>query len=210
MTLRSATGKWKKFQRLSSDFTEYLDIQENDVARISNLSLDKTCDILQKMTTSELASYHPQKNTPQISFLTVRLPSGHLDINPALLRQLKKNEIERLSVMEDYLLLEKACRSVFLARYFGENQAADCGICDHCLSENRKEKPGSFSYYKPLITRSLSEGKSMIQLESEFRAEERPAIRECVQFLLKEEILTAGEGNLLELSSRKKKGNYLF
>ncbi len=189
-------------------FHEYLDIQEGDLARVSNTPLSRVTEILQKMTASELASYLPQKNTPQISFLTARLPSTHLDVNPALLKQLKANELERLGVMEEYLLLEKSCRSVFLARYFGENQAADCGICDHCLQEKKKERPGSFSYYKPLITRSLQEAKSLSQLESEFRPDERPVIRECVQFLLKEEMLIAGEGHKIELASGKKKGGF--
>ena len=110
--------------------------------------------------------------------------------------------------MENYLLLEKSCRSVFPARYFGENEAPDCGICDHCLQEKKKEKPASFLYYKPLITSSLSEGKSLLQLEREFRPDERQTVRECVLFLLKEEILIAAEGNLLELAGKKKKGGY--
>lgn len=189
-------------------FQENMDIQEADVAKISGLSFARTTELLQKMADSGLASYLPQKNTPQISFLTARLPSANLDINPGLLKQLRKNELERLSIMEEYLLLEKTCRSVFLARYFGESEAADCGICDHCIQEKKKEKPGSFSYYKPLITSSLSEGKSMTQLEKEFRPDERQTVRECVVFLLKEEILTAGEGNLLELTDRKKKGGF--
>jgi ATP-dependent DNA helicase RecQ len=163
-------------------------------------------EILQKLTASEMASYLPQKNAPQISLLTARLPSSNLDINSSLLKQLRANELERLSIMENYLLLEKSCRSVFLARYFGENEAADCGICDHCLQEKRKEKPASFQYYRPLITRSLSEGKSLARLETEFRPDERQAVRECVLFLLKEEILIAGEGTLLELAGKKKNG----
>jgi ATP-dependent DNA helicase RecQ len=189
-------------------FQEYLDIQESDVAKISGIPLSRTMEILLKMATSELASYLPQKNAPQISLLTARLPSSHLDVNPALLKQLRANELERLGIMENYLLLEKSCRSVFLARYFGENEAPDCGICDHCLREKKKEKPASFQYYRPLITRSLSESKSLARLETEFRPDERQAVRECVLFLLKEEILIAAEGNLLELAGRKKSGGY--
>ena len=189
-------------------FQEYLDIQESDLANISGLPLSQTMEILQKLTASEMASYLPQKNAPQISLLTARLPSSNLDINSSLLKQLRANELERLSIMENYLLLEKSCRSVFLARYFGENEAADCGICDHCLQEKRKEKPASFQYYRPLITRSLSEGKSLARLETEFRPDERQAVRECVLFLLKEEILIAGEGTLLELAGKKKNGGY--
>lgn len=189
-------------------FQDFQDIREGEVAKIARLPLEKTTSILQKMNESELASYHPQSNSPQISLLSPRLPAANLEINPGLLKQLRENEKERLEVMERYLLLEKSCRSVFLARYFGESQAADCGICDHCLREKQKEKPGSFSYYKPLIINSLKEPKSMYQLEQEFRPEERDQIRACVDFLLREEILEPAEGKGICLADSGKKSFY--
>ena len=191
-------------------FHEYMDIREGDIARISGLSPAKITEILDRMNRQELASWQPQKNAPQLTFQLARLSPGNLDLNPGLLRQLRAGELERLDLMEAYLSMEKGCRSVFLAKYFGENEAADCGICDHCLKEKKKEKPGSFSYYKPLITAALQQPKSLTQLEREFRPDERQQVRECIQFLLKEEILSAGEGQLLQLSSSvKKKGFYL-
>lgn len=188
-------------------FQEYLDIREGDVARISKLSLEQVTATLVKMGQAELASYHPQRNTPQISLLTPRLPATNLDLNPGLLKELRQNEKERMDVMEKYLLLEKKCRSVFLAGYFGEKQAADCGICDHCLREKQKEKPGSFSYYKPLIINALKEPKTIYQLEQDFRSEEREQLRACVDFLLREEVIESGEGSRIRLAGKVKKGS---
>jgi ATP-dependent DNA helicase RecQ len=181
-------------------FQEYLEIREGDAARISGLSLEKIKDVLQKMNASEAGSYLPQNNSPQVQFLIPRIPSANLDLNPTLLKQLRQNEKERLDVMEKYLLLEKSCRSVFLARYFGETEAPYCGICDHCLREKQKEKPGSFSYYKPLVVNSLKEPKSLYQLEQEFRSEERNQVRACVDFLLREEVLEPAEGSKIRLA----------
>ena len=189
-------------------FHDFQDIREGDVAKIAKLSTEKVCTALEKMNTSGLAGYQPQSNSPQISLLTPRLPPANLDINPSLLKQLKQNETERIQVMEQYLLLEKSCRSAFLAKYFGENMAADCGICDYCLKEKQKEKPGSFSYYKPLIINSLKEPKSMYQLEQEFRPDERSQLRACVDFLLREEILEPGEGSGIRLAGSGKKSPY--
>jgi ATP-dependent DNA helicase RecQ len=164
--------------------------------------------MLNKLTASELGTYNPQKNNPQVSLLTPRLLAGNLDINPNLLKQLRKNEIERLDIMEKYLLLEKGCRSVFLANYFGETQAADCGICDHCLKEKKKEKPDAIAYYKPIILNSLKEEKTLSKLESEFRPNEKEVLRDCVRFLLNEEIILSGDGNVLSLASGKKKSRF--
>ena len=186
-------------------FQEYQDIREGDVAKIAKLSLEKTTAVLHQMSKSELSSYHPQRSTPQISFLTPRLPEANLDINPNLLNQLRQNEKERLEIMEKYLLLEKGCRSVFLAAYFGEKQAADCGICDHCLRERQKEKPGSFSYYKPLIMNALKEPKTLYQLEQNFRSDEKEQLRACLDFLLREEFIEPDEGSLLRIAGQKKK-----
>ena len=35
--------------------------------------------------------------------------------------------------MLKYTGLTKACRSVYIGRYFGDMHAADCGVCDNCL-----------------------------------------------------------------------------
>jgi len=189
-------------------FSDFSDIQEGDLAKVSSKPLEWVVEMLNKLTASELGTYNPQKNNPQVSLLTPRLLAGNLDINPNLLKQLRKNEIERLDIMEKYLLLEKGCRSVFLANYFGETQAADCGICDHCLKEKKKEKPDAIAYYKPIILNSLKEEKTLSKLESEFRPNEKEMLRDCVRFLLSEEIILSGEGNILSLASGKKKSRF--
>ena len=38
--------------------------------------------------------------------------------------------------MIDYMLTDNQCRSRQLLRYFGEENAHDCGQCDVCLSNN--------------------------------------------------------------------------
>lgn len=191
-------------------FQDFQEIMEGDVARIAGLPTGKITEHLQSMNQSGLGSYQPQSNSPQICYLRPRLPAAHLELDQQLLKQLKQNEKGRLEVMEKYLLLEKGCRSVFLARYFGENEAPDCGICDHCLKEKQKEKPGSFSYYKPLIIHSLKEPKTLYQLEQEFRNDERSQVRACVEFLMREEVLEPGGGSRIMLRQNAKKSGYSF
>ena len=50
---------------------------------------------------------------------------------------MKKAFIERIKQFIGYLQGQTAiCRSVYLAKYFGEKEAKPCGICDICISTN--------------------------------------------------------------------------
>ena len=47
---------------------------------------------------------------------------------------LKERYTRRIQAMIDYAASRSECRSRMLLRYFGEEQAADCGHCDVCES----------------------------------------------------------------------------
>jgi ATP-dependent DNA helicase RecQ len=50
---------------------------------------------------------------------------------------MKKAFIERIKQFIGYLQGQPAiCRSIYLAKYFGEKEAKPCGICDICISTN--------------------------------------------------------------------------
>ena len=37
--------------------------------------------------------------------------------------------------MLQYLHLENSCRSTFISKYFGDDESADCGVCDNCIAQ---------------------------------------------------------------------------
>ena len=191
-------------------FSDYVHIQESDIARVANTTVEATMIRLQEIQTAQLAQYVPQKTSPQVTFLIPRLEAKNLELDVALLRQLKKNELERLDTMEKYLTMEKGCRSAFLAMYFGEDFAADCGVCDHCLTYKRKEKPLSFPFYKPLILFKLSEPRKQSDIENEFKPAQKDDVKKSIRFLLDEEILYVTEdGKLAKMENKPKSGFHL-
>jgi ATP-dependent DNA helicase RecQ len=80
-----------------------------------------------------LIDYTPAKESPQLYFFRDRPAAEELYIDPLRHRERKERYASRIRAMLRYLRLEDQCRGRFLAQYFGDKDAADCGICDVCL-----------------------------------------------------------------------------
>lgn len=189
-------------------FSDYVEIQETDLADVLKISVVAVQERLKKMVELELGRYQPQRTGPQVTFLTPRLESKNLEIDQELLVRLKNNEIARLDTMERYLFLEKECRSSFLASYFGEIAPVDCGICDNCLRRKKQEKPTGFDFFKPVILKQTILPISGKELEMQFRPEQREELRKCIEFLVSEEMLFINSEGLLQNKAEKKAGKF--
>ncbi len=176
-------------------FSDFVPIRESEISALLKVHIDKVEKDLTKLQTLGIGAYDQQKSKPQITFLTGRLEAKNLDLDVALLERLKKNEIERLVAMENYLLLEKGCRSVFLASYFGEITPDHCGICDLCLARKKKEIPGGLEYFRPILLKELAQPVRIRDYEARFRPSQLEELRSVIRFMLEEEeleILTDG------------------
>ncbi|MDP4148352.1 MAG: ATP-dependent DNA helicase RecQ [Bacteroidota bacterium] len=92
---------------------------------------------LQQLHAWRMIMYTPRKDTPQLYFFRDRPNAEDLYIDPVGYRDRKERYAARILAMESYLEMKSGCRSRRLANYFGDETAADCGICDRCL-EARK------------------------------------------------------------------------
>ncbi|MDR3716897.1 MAG: RecQ family ATP-dependent DNA helicase [Puia sp.] len=84
--------------------------------------------------------YIPVRNKPLIFFLRDRVPAEDLYIEPLAYQRRKGQYGARIGRVLEYLQLPGGCRSRYLAVYFGDAKARDCGICDNCLQRKREEK----------------------------------------------------------------------
>jgi ATP-dependent DNA helicase RecQ len=85
-----------------------------------------------------IVDYTPAKESPQLYFFRDRPAAEELYIDPVKYRQRKEQFADRVRAMLRYMK-ESQCRSRYLAHYFGDKDATDCGICDNCLRNNRVE-----------------------------------------------------------------------
>jgi len=88
---------------------------------------------LSRLEAFHLIDYMPAKESPQLYFFRDRPAAEELYIDPVRHRERKERYASRIRAMLRYLRLEDQCRSRYLAQYFGDKDAADCGICDGCL-----------------------------------------------------------------------------
>ncbi len=114
-------------------------INENYIAKLTRMPVDSVKNSLHQLNALNIIEYLPQKETPQIHFLLNRAPAEFLYINIKAYTQRKKLFEERTAAMLQYLLPGTTCRARYIANYFGDVAAKDCGICDNCLK--RKSKP---------------------------------------------------------------------
>jgi ATP-dependent DNA helicase RecQ len=110
-------------------------VHEKQLARLLRTTVEEVKQQLQRLQAFGLIEYSPQKETPQIYFILNRAPASSLHIDQDKYQYRKKLYSERVEEMLHYVSIEKGCRSRFIATYFGDKTAKDCGTCDNCLKK---------------------------------------------------------------------------
>jgi len=131
-------------------------VHERQLAKLTQTNIDKIKQDLLRLKAFGIIEYLPQKETPQINFLTNRAPAEFLHINHEQYLERKQQYKLRVEVMLKYLQLKRDCRSKYIAQYFGDAEAEDCGVCDNCL--NKKDAKLSSTEFKRIhdkIMRSI-------------------------------------------------------
>lgn len=90
---------------------------------------------LQILAMHGLISFEQKQNQPVVQFLWNRSSASFMKIDFDHYQLMKKAFIERVQQFIGYLQGQPVlCRSIYLAKYFGEKTAKPCGICDICTS----------------------------------------------------------------------------
>ncbi|HWB91384.1 MAG TPA: RecQ family zinc-binding domain-containing protein, partial [Puia sp.] len=108
-------------------------IRERQLAHLTHQDPAAVTAAIAQLQAYHLVDYTPAKDTPQLHFFRDRPAADELYIDPVQYRTRKEQYATRIRAMLRYLRLEEECRSRYLAHYFGDKDAGDCGICDNCL-----------------------------------------------------------------------------
>jgi ATP-dependent DNA helicase RecQ len=180
-------------------------ISEFQLARITGKDKDRVLEELLLLHRAGIVAYSPRKEQPLLQFLEDRPATNDLLI-PAEQRLIRKEQFEkRVQVMLDYIQKEEACRSVMVARYFGDHAVSDCGICDICLFKKKTQlSPEEFEKTEQLLREKAGpEGLPLKQLLDASGTRQRQKIMRVVNHLVAEEKATLTEKGLLVLEPRK-------
>ncbi len=118
-------------------FDQAVNIRERQLAHLIHKEPAQLAAALAELHARRIVDYTPAKESPQLYFFRDRPPAEELYIDPVQYRQRKEQYATRIRSMLRYLRLAEQCRSRYLANYFGDKDAADCGICDNCLRNKR-------------------------------------------------------------------------
>jgi ATP-dependent DNA helicase RecQ len=122
-------------------FDQPVPIYEKGLALALRKDLTTIITGLQQLRSWNIIDYTPQKESPQLYFFRDRPNAGELYIDPVNYRARKEQYAARIRAMLEWLEMKKGCRSRGLAGYFGDEEGADCGICDNCLRSRAKPFP---------------------------------------------------------------------
>lgn len=122
-------------------FSDYVFINETDIATYCGISTDEVYQILMIMNRVGIIHYIPKSNTPTIKFLIRRERADLINITKGSYEDRKKRMKKRLDSVIAYISNINKCRSKTILNYFEESTELDCEICDVCLNKkNRSEK----------------------------------------------------------------------
>ncbi|NVO01427.1 MAG: RecQ family ATP-dependent DNA helicase [Bacteroidetes bacterium] len=119
--------------------TEFVKINESEIAMRSNLTIEAVTQFLEKLQNFGVIAYKPQKKLPQIIYSIERLDSKEISISPEHYAFLKDNALARMNSVIKYATSSNKCRSQILLGYFGEKNPFRCGKCDVCKERNKME-----------------------------------------------------------------------
>jgi ATP-dependent DNA helicase RecQ len=94
---------------------------------------------LKKLTEQQVLDYQEQNEAVRLNFKTERIGSSYLRFDKAFYKQRKEIYFIKLQKMIEYAESDYLCRSRILLKYFEEWDSEDCGICDICLNNKRKQ-----------------------------------------------------------------------
>jgi ATP-dependent DNA helicase RecQ len=113
-------------------------IRERQLTYAIRATSQKLAADLAQLAAFRIIEYEPPKEMPQLYFFRDRVAAEELYVDPVKYRERKEVYADRVRAMTRYLSLAEECRSRYLANYFGDKDAADCGICDNCLRAKRR------------------------------------------------------------------------
>lgn len=113
-------------------------INENLLADLLQRDIPFVIQQLKVLALHGMISFDQKQNQPVVQFLWNRSAASFMKIDFDHYQLMKKGFVERIKQFIGYIQAQPSlCRSVYLAKYFGEKGSKPCGICDICISTKK-------------------------------------------------------------------------
>jgi ATP-dependent DNA helicase RecQ len=181
-------------------FDQPVAIYEKVLANLLKWDLQQVLMGLYQLHKFQIVCYDQQKETPQVYFNQPRRKSADIRINEKMYAFRKSQYVKRTHGMLEYVRTT-GCRSIAISEYFGEKDAAACGICDNCVKkEKAKLTPSEFqSIYQKLKLGSQSEPLTPRALFDQFSDIHEEHLRKVIDFMQAENKLIVDEEGIVHI-----------
>ncbi|MBA2744847.1 MAG: RecQ family ATP-dependent DNA helicase [Flavisolibacter sp.] len=112
-------------------------ISETFLSKLMHISEEDLKKQIKAIASFGILQYLPQAMEPQLTFRKNRVLAEELSFDHHQYNKRREVFIGRVKNMIGYVQTA-ACRSVFINKYFGDDEAKPCGICDNCLNNKNK------------------------------------------------------------------------
>lgn len=126
-------------RRYEGIFSWSVAIEEDYICTKLGIAKPQLHQLLYKMSLMHVINYIPQDRADILTIAHPRLEPGNVALSPMRYQLLKESYHARSAAMEDYVADDSMCRSRKLLAYFGETDAPECGICDVCRRQNKRD-----------------------------------------------------------------------
>ena len=109
------------------------------IAKKSNHTESAVLSLLQKLAAKDIIEMMAKNNDATITLNEVREDERTINRVSKYLEAQNKLKTEQLRAVLQYSKDAKSCKTKVLREYFGENLAADCGICSYCITKKIKK-----------------------------------------------------------------------
>ncbi len=129
-------------------FTDYVNIDESAIARRCSLSVEDVYQAMLTLARMKVLHYVPRSANPYICYPTSRELPRYVMIPNSVYEERRAVAEHRIESMIQLVFDHSECRQKRILRYFGEDDAVDCGRCDVCRAQRSEKRFADRSEYK--------------------------------------------------------------
>lgn len=179
-------------------FSDFVAVDEAYLAAASGYTERKVVELLLTLSRGKVIRYIPRRRTPIIALHEERLPLADLLIPPAIYANRRAQSLERIESVWSYVDNLTDCRAAILRAYFGDRNAAPCGVCDRCLTAPKD--------LGPKIQQALRDLGGRVELHRLVGAVDGPAeaVLDALRELIRQRIVAQNEDGTIAFLNAKK------
>lgn len=140
------------------------------IAQKAHKTPEQVETLLGQLRDREMIQYNAKSNDSKLVFWEIREDEKTINRISRFLENQNQRKVEQLKAVLDYATDQQHCKSKQLLNYFGQTDAADCGICSYCISAQKKPRSTAEitrGILELLKKEQLSSRELQIRLESD-------------------------------------------